>query len=108
MGVRPPQNDSSPPDAIEFGIAALDARLDEADLEFPATQEEVLLAVDNTAIPYNAAGRTLELAVALEKIPKRHFENEIELLDQLHPVFERQRRTASGGIVSRLRALLPF
>lgn len=108
MGVRPPQNDSSPPDTVEFGIAALDARLDESDLEFPATHEEIPLAVENTANPYNAAGRTLELAVALEKIPKRHFENEIELLDELHPVFEHQRRTASGGLVSRLRALLPF
>jgi hypothetical protein len=108
MGVQPPQDDSSSPDAIEFGIAALDARLNETDLEFPATQEELLLAVDDTAIPYNAAGRTLELAVALEEIPQRRFENETELLDRLHPIFERQRRTASGGLVGRLRSLLPF
>ena len=32
MGVRPPQNDTSPPDTIEFGIAALDARLEETSI----------------------------------------------------------------------------
>lgn len=36
MGVRPPQNDSSTPDVIEFGIAALDARIQESNVEFPA------------------------------------------------------------------------
>ena len=108
MGVRPPQDDTSPPDTIEFGIAALDARLEEAGVEFPATQQEILAALDDTAIPYNAAGRTLELEAAFEEVPMRHFENETELLDQLHPVFERQRQTASGGLVGRLRALLPF
>lgn len=108
MGVRPPQNDSSTPDTIEFGIAALDARVDEADLEFPATREEIVAAIDDTAIPINAAGRTLDLEVALEEVSQRRFENETELLDVLHPVFERHRRAASGGLVGRLRALLPF
>lgn len=108
MGVRPPQDDSSSPDTIAFGIAALGARIDESDLEFPATQEEVLAAIDDTAIPFNAAGRTLDLAVALEEVPQRRFENETELLDVLHPVFERQRQAASGGFLGRIRALLPF
>lgn len=108
MGVRPPQDDTSPPDAIEFGIAALDARLGEADVEFPATQREILAGLDDTAIPYNAAGRTFELEDAFEEIPQRRFENETELLDALHPVFERQRQTASGGLIGRLRTLLPF
>ena len=108
MAVRPPQDDSSEPDAIEFGIAALDARLDEAVLDFPATADEVVGALGNTAIPYDAAGNTVALDDALAEVPKTRFESETELLNALHPVFERHRESAAGGFIQQLRDLLPF
>ena len=38
MGVRPPTNDTDDePDVIDFGIAALDARLEDRDVSFPTT-----------------------------------------------------------------------
>jgi hypothetical protein len=107
MAVRPPQGGGDEPDAIEFGIAALDARLDAADVEFPATAEELTRAVDGD-IPYDAAGRTVPLEEALERVPQQQFESESELLDLLHPVFEEYRVSASNGIIAQLRELLPF
>lgn len=108
MGVRPPQDDSSPPDSIEFGIAALDARLSEVGIEFPADEGEILAAVDDTEIPYDAAGHTLDLEAALSEVPQRRFDSETDLLELLHPVFENRRATASHGLLSQLRTLLPF
>lgn len=108
MGVRPPQGDSSPPDTIEFGIAAVNARLDEADLSFPATREEILRAVDDTSIPCDASGNTLDLSQALDELPRDRFDTESELLNQLHPVFEDHRTTTSTSVVGRLRGMLPF
>jgi hypothetical protein len=108
MAVRPPQGDDDEPDAIEFGIAALDARLDAADLSFPATADEIVQRVPNTDIPYDASGRTVPLGEALERVPQQRFESESELLDVLHPVFEEYRVSASNGIFTQLRDLLPF
>lgn len=109
MGVRPPQGgDDSAPDTIEFGIAAVNARLDEADLAFPATREEILRSVDDTAVPCDASGSTLDLAKALDELPDDRFDTETELLNQLHPVFEEHRTTTSTSVVGRLRGMLPF
>ncbi|MEF8779746.1 MAG: hypothetical protein V5A46_03605 [Haloferacaceae archaeon] len=106
MAVTPPGGESDP-DHIEFGIASLAARLEEADVEFPATAGEVCAAIDNTSVPYDGSGNTLELEEALSEVGSDRFESESQLLEELHPVFERRRR-AGGGIVVRLRQLLPF
>ncbi|MFB6301596.1 MAG: hypothetical protein ABEH78_01860 [Haloferacaceae archaeon] len=108
MAVRPPQGEGSDPEAIEFGIAALDARLDRADVAFPATGEELVRAMDNPEIPYDAGGNTVELDEALAALPDDRFESESELLDRLHPVFEDHRERAASSIVAQIRALLPF
>ena len=108
MAVRPPQGGTDEPEAIAFGIAALDARLDEANLTFPATSREVVEALGEPSIPYDAAGNTLALSAALEQVPRDRFEREGELLDALHPVFETHRQRAGNSIVARLRGLLPF
>lgn len=108
MGARPPQNDTGDPDVIEFGIAALVARLEEVSVEYPVTESQLLASIDNTAIPVDGSGNTVELSVALDQLPQQTFASESELLEQLHPVFEEQRRQAGGSIFGRLRALLPF
>jgi hypothetical protein len=108
MAVRPPQEGGSDPDAIEFGIAALDARLDEADVTFPATGDEVVRALGDPEIPYDAAGNAVALEEALSALGTDRFDSESELLDGLHPVFEDYRARSASGIVAQLRALLPF
>ncbi len=108
MAARPPGGGgSSEPEAIEFGIAVLDARIEEADVSFPATGEEILDALDDQDIPYDAKGRSIALRDALDQVPKNRFENETELLDALYPVFDRKRREG-GGFLSSLRDALPF
>lgn len=108
MAARPPQQDSSSPDSIEFGIAALVGYLDRADIEYPATRDEVVRALGDPDIPYDGSGNTVALSEAMEALPKRTFDSESELLDLLHPVFEEYRVSASGGIIGRLRSILPF
>lgn len=108
MGARPPQNDTSEPEVIEFGIAALSARIDAAAVEFPTTNRELVAAVDETAIPIDGSGNTMELETALTAVPRDEFESEAELLDVLHPVFEEHRQKAGDSFVGRLRTLLPF
>jgi len=108
MGARPPQNETSEPDVIEFGIAALAARLEEASIEYPVTEAGVVTAVEDTEIPIDSAGNTVALSTALERLPQSEFHSQSDLLDQLHPVFEAERRNAANSVVGRLRALLPF
>ena len=108
MAARPPGGGgSAEPEAIEFGIAVVDARIEEADVSFPATGAELLAAIDTHEIPYDAKGRTIGLADALDQVPQTQFENETELLDALYPVFDRKRQE-SGGFLSDLRDALPF
>jgi len=107
MGVRPPQADSSDePDTLAFGIAALDAHLDDA--TFPATAEELTRQLGDPSVPYNATGNEIHLSEALAAASRDRFETEQELLNALHPVFERQRERSSSSLVARLRGLLPF
>lgn len=108
MGARPPQNDTSDPEVIEFGIAALSARIDAAAVEFPTTSRELVAAIDETAIPIDGSVNTIELQAALDAVPRDEFESESELLDVLHPVFEEHRQKAGDSFVGRLRTLLPF
>jgi mannose/cellobiose epimerase-like protein (N-acyl-D-glucosamine 2-epimerase family) len=108
MAARPPQQDTSPPDAVEFGIAALDGHLDEAEVSYPATRDEIVRALGDPEVPYDAAGNTVALSEALERLPKRTFDSRSELLDLLHPVFEEYRVSSGGSLLGRLRSLLPF
>jgi hypothetical protein len=108
MAARPPQQDSSSPDSVEFGIAALVGHLDQAELEFPATRDEVVRALGDPEIPYDGSGSAVALSEAMESLPKQRFDSESELLDLLHPVFEEYRVSTSGSIIGRLRSILPF
>lgn len=110
MGVRPPQqgdNDDAPT-AVAFGIAALDDHLGRADIAFPATEEELLEALGDPAVPYDVAGDTLQLSEALDDLSRARFETRQEFLNALHPVFEAERERASKSLFGQLRSLLPF
>ena len=109
MGVRPPSDEmDDEPDVIEFGIAALDARLEQLDVTFPTTAEELVAEYGDVSVPVDAAGTEITLAAALEKTAQQEFQTERELLDVLHPIFEEHRKGSSRGYLSQLRALLPF
>jgi len=107
MAVRPPQQGGDEPDSLQFGIAALTPYLSEADLSFPATSDEIVRALGDPEIPFDANGNSVALSEALEVTGSSRFDTKRELLDALHPVFE-EYRASSGGIFSQLRALLPF
>ncbi|WP_255149718.1 hypothetical protein [Halorarius halobius] len=109
MGVRPPQNDDDEePEAVSFGIAALDAYLDDADVSYPVRSEELVERLGDPEIPYDASGNGVELSAALDRAHFDQFETEQELLNTLHPVFESYRERGPNDLVGRLRRLLPF
>lgn len=108
MGVRPPANDTGDePEAVDFGIAALDAHLDGADLAFPATAEEVVGALGDPAVDLDASGNAVPLSRVVDGVDRERFESRQDLLDALHPEFERLRREVAGGLLGRLTSLLP-
>lgn len=107
MAVRPPQQGDDEPESLEFGIAALDPYLSDADLTFPATSDEIVRALGDPAIPYDASDNTVALSEALAAVGESRFESKREFLDALHPVLE-EYRASGGGLFSQLRALLPF
>jgi len=108
MGVRPPAGDDSEPDVIEFGIAALEPTLDEADIDYPTDASALQDDLGAVKVPYDASGSTLELGEALEDLQGTTFDSKRELLNALHPVFERKRERSGSGVLSQLRALVPF
>ena len=108
MAVRPPQGDDDSPETLEFGIAALNARLDQGEVRFPATTEELVEGLDDPEIPVDGASRTVRLSTVLSELRRDEFESETQLLDMLHPVFERKREEGASGFIGRLRAILPF
>ncbi|QSG06739.1 hypothetical protein [Halapricum desulfuricans] len=108
MGVRPPANDGlDEPESVEFGIAALDGTLSEANFSFPVDRETVVSELGHRQVPYDAAGRTVKFAKALEEVDRDRFETKQELLDELYPVFE-DHRNSPKGLLSQLRSLVPF
>jgi len=109
MGVRPPQDDADDePTTVTFGIAALDARMDETDLAFPADRDEVVDALGDPDIPYDASGSAVPLSTALEETGTDSFESEQDFLNALHPIFETYRENAGAGLFAQLRSMLPF
>lgn len=110
MGVRPPANDSldDGPDTVEFGIAALDARVEQMELSFPVTVGDLNAAYGDVRIAVDPAGNKIALREVLNECDKRRFESEEELQEALHPIFERKRERMSNSLFGRLRALVPF
>ncbi len=110
MGVRPPQggDGDDAPKAVAFGIAALDDHLERASVQFPATDEELLDALDDPAVPYDASGNTLHLSEVLDRVDNIRFETRQEFLNAIHPVFEAERERATDGFLGTLRSLIPF
>lgn len=107
MGVRPPSNGSdSEPETIEFGIAALDARLDERNVSFPASAADLDTAHGDIRVAVDASGTTITLSDALADCEDDSFDSQQELLNALHPVFEAKRE--ASGFLDRLRALVPL
>lgn len=109
MGARPPTDDGgSEPTAIEFGIAALDAKLEHVDIDYPAKADEIRDQVGHVEVPYDPAGHAITVDEALELATLTRFESEQELLNTLHPVFEQKREETTTTLLTQLRALVPF
>ena len=109
MGVRPPpSDDGDEPDVVTFGIAALDAHLEEAQVAYPVEAETLVRELGDPKIPYDVGGRTVALSDALSETHFTRFETEQELLNALHPVFESYREQAGSGLFAQLRSMLPF
>ncbi len=109
MGVRPPSGGTDDePESVEFGIAAVDARLRDVELSFPADREEVLATLGDAHVPYDVDGSDVRLGTLIADVERERFESRQELLNELHPRFERYREQRSGGVIGRLRSLLPF
>ena len=109
MGVRPPTNgDNDEPESIEFGIAAVDARLKGSDLSFPASREDVVAELGGQGIPYDVHGNTVTLEEILADVSVQQFDSRQELLNVLHPAFESYRKRHGSGVIDQLRSFLPF
>ncbi|AEH37001.1 DUF5789 family protein [Halopiger xanaduensis] len=109
MGVRPPSSgDDDEPESIEFGIAAVDAKLRDSDLSFPATKDDVAAELGHERIPYNVHGDDVALGEMLAEVTTQEFRSRQELLNELHQPFEEYRRQNSGGVFQQVRSMLPF
>ncbi len=109
MGVRPPQQDDDDgPETVAFGIAALDDHLERNEVVFPLTDEELLEALGDPSVPYDAKGNEIRLSDALDELAIARFETRQEFLNTVHPVFEAQRERANNSVLGQLRSLLPF
>ncbi|WP_256297520.1 hypothetical protein [Haloarchaeobius salinus] len=106
MGMRPPSNDTDEPTSVEFGIAAVDARLDEYDISYPVTKPELERRIGHLDVAYDMKGNTMSMRDALDRVDRTEFADEQALLNALHPVFERRRE--KGTIFDRIRSSLPF
>ncbi|GGL58235.1 DUF5789 family protein [Halocalculus aciditolerans] len=109
MAAPPPtSDDDDDPAALAFGIAAVETHIEGADIEWPATSEEIVAATGDPDIPYNPHGSTVRLGEILDQTRQSTFDSRRDLLNALHPRFEEYRRSRSGGILGQLRSLLPF
>ncbi|MFW6003351.1 MAG: hypothetical protein ACOCPT_02910 [Halanaeroarchaeum sp.] len=107
MAAVPPSNDDGDgPEAVAFGIPALDDLIRDADVDFPARAETLIEALGDPEIPYDPAGRSIHLSEAIERADRHRFESRRDLLNALHPVFEDARER--GGLRVWLRRLLPL
>jgi hypothetical protein len=109
MGVQPPSDEvAEEPDVVEFGIAALDAKLEDREISYPVSSEALARQHGDLQIPVDAAGHEVALEAALDQCSGREFDSEQDLLDALHPVFEAEREAVSRSLLAQLRSLVPF
>ena len=109
MGVRPPSNDTDDdPESIEFGIAALNARVDEMDVTFPVSVDSLDAEYGDMRVPVDPSGNDVRFGDVLAECPRERFESEQEMLNVLHPIFEQKREKIGGSLIGRLRSLVPF
>lgn len=109
MAARPPTNGSSDDvESVEFGIAAVDAILKASDLSFPADQDDIQTELGGRTVPFDVYGNEVALVEVVNEAEPSRFDTRQELLNALHPVFERYRERHSGGFVHQLKAMLPF
>jgi hypothetical protein len=108
MAARPPSNDiDDEPDIVEFGIAALDARIEEQGVSFPVTAADLAATYGDVRVAVDPAGHEMPLREALARCDREEFTSKQDLLNALHPVFENERESGAG-ILGRLRALVPL
>ena len=106
MSARPLSNDlDDEPETVEFGIVALEARVDERDVSFPVSASELKAAHGDVKLAVDPSGKKMRLDDAIEACETDHFASRQELLNAMHPVFEQRR---SSGLIDRLHALLPL
>lgn len=103
MAAVPPSSEDVEPDAVAFGIAALDDRIRETDISFPVAAETLVAELDDPEIPYDVSGRSIDLSTAIDRADLERFESRRDLLNSLHPVFEAERN--SGGLGEWLKRL---
>jgi hypothetical protein len=109
MGARPPSDDiDDEPTTVEFGIAALEARIERRDISFPVTVAELDEMYGDMHVPVDPAGNEVPLRRVLDKCNHVKFESKQEMLNVLHPIFETERESGTGGLFGRLRSLVPF
>ncbi|WP_336326920.1 DUF5789 family protein [Halovenus sp. HT40] len=107
MAARPPSNDlDDEPDTVEFGIVALEARVDDRGVTFPISATELRSAHGDLRLAVDPSGTKVSLGEALDACERDSFESKQDLLNAMHPVFEEKRN--STGIIGKLRALVPF
>ena len=106
MGVQPPQGGTDDDaEQIEFGIADLEKRLDDANVQFPASASEIVRELSNPEIPCDPSGRSVKLATAFEELEETQFESKNGCLNRLHPIFEDVRTSPGGGMLGWVRSL---
>jgi hypothetical protein len=109
MGVQPPSDGvDEDPDVVEFGIAALDAKLESREVSYPVTSDALAESHGQLTVPVDASGNEVTLATVLERCDEHRFDSEQALLEALHPVFEAEREAVSRSILAQLRRLVPF
>jgi len=107
MGVRPPADDGErEEEAVTFGIAALDAHVRETELMFPADADEVIETLGDPEIECDPAGNTVALSTVLAEVEAETFERRRDLMNALHPVFERRRQSGNGGVFGWVRSVI--
>jgi len=105
MGVRPPSSDEEESTDVAFGIVELDARLDDADLSYPATATELTGALSNPEVAYDPRGHTVALRNVVERAEREEFDSKRDVMQTLHPVFEELRSSSTVGLWARLRSM---
>jgi hypothetical protein len=109
MGARPPTDDiDDEPTTVEFGIAALEARIERREVSFPVSVAELEEVYGDMRVPVDPAGNEVALGRVLEKCNRVEFDSKQEMLNVLHPIFEAERESGAGSIFGRLRSLVPF